>query len=112
VGAWIVPAARIHPAFFSVSAPDDHLTASPYRTVIRSGFRRPGDACGCPTIRARIVPAAATFENGGAETTSAPDDHFTACPDCSLRIRGKGRVRGMGWGPTIRRGSVFDKSVE
>ena len=54
---------------------------------------------GCPTVGAGIVSPA------GVETAviiiSAPDDHFTAGPDCRVILSGSGCVGGAGGCPTV-----------
>ena len=45
-------------------------------------------------------------------TISAPDDHFTASPDCRVNGSGSGRVGRAGGCPTIRAGIVSPASVE
>ena len=42
---------------------------------------------------------------------SAPDDHFTAGPDCCVRDSANGRVGGAGGCPTIRAGIVSPAGV-
>ena len=42
---------------------------------------------------------------------SAPDDHFTAGPDCRVFVSGRGRVGGAGGCPTIRAGIVSPAGV-
>ena len=42
---------------------------------------------------------------------SAPDDHFTAGPDCRVNASGSGRVGGAGGCPTIRAGIVSPAGV-
>ena len=42
---------------------------------------------------------------------SAPDDHFTADPDCRVTASGSGRVGCAGGYPTIRTGIVFAAGV-
>ena len=43
---------------------------------------------------------------------SAPDDHFTAGPDCRVTDSGSGRVGGAGGCPTIRAGIVSPAGVQ
>ena len=43
---------------------------------------------------------------------SAPDDHFTAGPDCRVNVSGRGRVGRAGGCPTIRAGIVSPAGVE
>src|SRR4029077_15102405 len=61
-----------------------------------------GRACGAgggPTIRARIVSAARIQVVG--EISSAPDDHFTAGPHCSVQVSGGRGVDGACSCPSI-----------
>ena len=51
-----------------------------------SAIGRVGGAGGCPAIRTGIVSPAGVQE---AAVTTAPDDHFTAGPDCRVRIVGQ-----------------------
>ena len=44
--------------------------------------------------------------------SSAPDDHFTAGPDCRVTVSRSGRVGGAGGCPTIRAGIVSPAGVE
>ena len=44
-------------------------------------------------------------------TVSAPDDHFTAGPDCRVTVSGRGRVGRAGGCPTIRAGIVSPAGV-
>ena len=91
----------------SYSAPDDHLTASPDCSVIVSGNGRVDGVGGCPAICSGIISTPVPIaggavgvesgsplnelckgspprSNSGAITTSAPDDHFAAGPDCCV----------------------------
>ena len=43
---------------------------------------------------------------------SAPDDHFTAGPDCRVNVSGSGRVSGAGGCPTVRAGIVSPAGVQ
>ena len=52
------------------------------------GQRRVGGAGGCPTIRAGIVSPAGVQDRSLPAVTSAPDDHFTASPDCRVTVSG------------------------
>ena len=45
-------------------------------------------------------------------TISAPDDHFTAAPDCRVTASGSGRVGRAGGCPTIRAGIVLPAGVQ
>ena len=41
------------------------------------------------------------FDSREARSNSAPDDHFTAGPDCRVKVSRRGRVGGAGGCPTI-----------
>ena len=47
-----------------------------------------------------------------SETTSAPDDHFTAGPDCRVTASASGRVRRAGGSPSSRAGMVSPAGVQ
>jgi len=53
---------------------------------------RIGGAGSCPTIRARIVSSARVQRDG----IPAPDDHFSARPDCRVVCPRIGRIGGAG----------------
>src|SRR5437763_9868665 len=55
-----------------------------------------------------IPPAGIRYANG----ISAPNDHFTAGPDCRMIRSGSGRVGGAGGSPTIRAGIVSPAGVD
>ena len=44
--------------------------------------------------------------SNAGRVTSAPDDHFTAGPDCRVTVSGSGRVGDAGGCPTVRAGIV------
>jgi len=60
------------------------VTASPDCGVPGPGSRRIRRAGGCPTIRRGIVFATSVQ----IIALSAPDDHFTASPHCSVPLTG------------------------
>ena len=66
---------------------------------------RVGCASGCPTIGAGIVSASGVEK--AAAVPAAPNDHFTAGPDCRVRSFGHRRVGGAGGCPTIGWGCIF-----
>ena len=96
----------------SQSAPDDHFTAGPDCRVSLSGSGRVGRAGGCPTICAGIISPAGIQNLVDTSATPAPDDHFTASPDCRVIRSGSGRVGGAGGCPTIRAGIVSSAGVD
>src|SRR5947207_1710700 len=69
------------------------------------------DRCSCPGIDRRIVSAAGVRIAGEA-IKSAPDDHFTAGPDCGMSFSARGHVGGAGNRPTIRAGIVSPTSIQ
>ena len=75
-----------------------------------SGIGRVGDAGGCPTVAAGIV-SAAVIQIETIYIFSAPDDHFTAGPDCCVIPSARGRVGNAGGCPSICAGTVFAASV-
>ena len=82
----------------SLSAPDDHFTASPHCRVTVSGSGRVGGAGGCPTIRVGLyLPP--VFRK--LPLISAPHNHFAAGPHCRVTVSCIGRVGGAGGCPTI-----------
>src|SRR4029077_19499871 len=83
------------------STPDDHFTAAPDRCVTGSPSRRVGGAGGSPTIRAGIVSPAAVENAAVRAIKSAPDDHFTASPDCRVIVSASGCVGGAGGYPAV-----------
>ena len=93
------------------SAPDDHFAAGPHCRVSESGSGRVGRAGGCPTVGAGIVSARRCSKTAEGAVTSAPDDHFTAGPDCRVTDSGSGRVGGAGGRPTIGAGIVSAAGV-
>ena len=52
------------------------------------------------------------FKSAGAAVKSAPDDHFTAGPDCCVMPSGSGRVGGAGGCPTVGAGIVPPAGVQ
>ena len=50
--------------------------------------------------------------NSGTIEISAPNDHFTASPDCRVTASASGRVGGAGGCPTIRAGIVSPAGVQ
>ena len=92
---------RTHPA------PDDHFAVTPYDHVLGSSDGHVDGARGCPTIAAGIISAAGVETR--ATVRSAPDNHFTACPDRPVRFTinvrpWNGRVKGGGCRPTVCHG--------
>ena len=46
------------------------------------------------------------------KVSSAPDDHFTAGPDCRVKVSASGRVGRAGGCPTVRAGIVSPAGVQ
>jgi hypothetical protein len=88
--------------------PDDHFTAGPDCRVKGSGSGRVEPAGGDPTIGAGIVfPASVRYGRAPRDCNcSTPNDHFTAGPDCRVKVSGRRRVGRAGGYPTIRAGIV------
>ena len=63
-------------------------------------------------IRAGIVPPACVHISVAVALDSAPDDHLTAGPYCSVTVSAIGRVSGAGGCPTIRAGIISPAGVE
>ena len=76
--------------------------------MLLSGRGRVGRAGGYPTISAGSISAAGVQIVG---ISSAPDDHFTAGPDCGGKKSARGRVAQAGGCPTIRAGIVSSAGV-
>ena len=78
--------------------------------MTRSSGWRVGGADGCPTIGAGIVPAARV--EIGATGAAAPDDHFTAGPDCRVKVSASGCVGRADGCPTIGAGIIPPAGVQ
>ena len=92
VCAGIVSPTSVQSVLMIMSAPDDHFTAGPDCRVTVSARGRVGRAGGCPTIRAGIVSPASVQIVKLPSEKSAPDDHFTAGPDCRVIVRAVGAL--------------------
>src|SRR4029077_19484348 len=65
------------------------------------------------TVGARIIsPASVQIFENESRSVSAPDDHFTAGPDCSVAPSGIGRIGGAGACPTVGARIIFSASVK
>ena len=84
IGARIVSSAGVK----CCHVPPQTIISVPVHTAVCpvSASGRVGGAGGCPTVGAGIVSAAGVQE--AVVISSAPDNHFTASPDC--RVRGSG----------------------
>ncbi len=58
------------------------------------------------------IRAGMVSPTGVAVTSSTPNDHFTAGPDCRVAVSGRGRVRGAGGCPTVGAWVVPPASVK
>ena len=80
--------------------------------MVPSSLGRVDGVGGCPSVRKRIVSAAAVQVAATTASASAPDDHFTAGPHGRVRLSGKWRVDRVGRRPTIRGGIVSSAAVQ
>ena len=87
-----------------LSAPDNHFSPSPDRSVKASRLGRIDGASCCPTVRARTISAAGIEII--AAIGSAPDYHLTASPDRCVTLSGSGRVGNAGGCPRVIGASV------
>src|SRR5947209_6228958 len=111
--AGIVSAAGVKNATVRASAtPDDHFAATPDCRVSGSPSRCVVVTGGCPILRAGIVSTAGVENAAVRAIKSAPDDHFTAAPDCRVTFSASGRVGGAGGCPTVRAGIVSPAGVQ
>ena len=62
--------------------------------------------------RTRCSGAVSPAGVNGLPSVSAPDDHFTAGPDCRVTVSRGGRVRGAGGCPTVGAGIVSPAGVQ
>ena len=60
-------------------------------------------------LRVAIFPASV---QSAVAVYSAPDDHFTASPDCRVTVRASGRVGRAGGRPTVGAGIVSAAGVQ
>jgi hypothetical protein len=68
--------------------------------VTVSCSRRVGAAGSCPTVCYRIVSPTGV-QNVIVTTTSSPDNHFTALPDCRVVVSALGGIGDAGSCPTV-----------
>ena len=107
-----VSAAGVQRADEILSAPDDHLAASPHCRVTSAASGRAGGAGGCPAVGAGIIPAASIISAASAVVHSAPNDHFAAGPDCRVKGSCRGRADGAGGCPTVGAGIISPTGVQ
>ena len=108
----IVAPASVENAAGALSAPDDHLAAGPNCRVIDlapSGALVVLVAVQVSVLGSYLPPV---FKYWCCRHTSAPDDHFTAGPNCRVIVPCLGRVGGAGSCPAISAGIVSPASVE
>src|SRR5206468_1207288 len=96
----------------AVSAPDDHLAASPRCRVSESCSGRAGGGGGRPTVCVGIVSTSGVEKDLVDVVVAAPADHLAACLHCGLPISGIGRAGGAGGYPTIGAGVVSAAGVQ
>jgi hypothetical protein len=94
-----------------VSAPDNHLAASPHRSVNLSGKGCVCNTSGYPTVGTTIVPAPVVKVHAGVAEDATPDDHFAAGPYRCVRVSRRGGVGCAGSRPTIASRIVSAASV-
>jgi len=137
-GLCAVPPASIEGAIEIATAPNDHFTAGPDGCVIQSLRRRVDGAGSCPTVGDGIISSTGTrnwrgwTRNGSwswswragwcpvslasvqkAEAIiTAPDDHFTAGPDCRVELACSGGIVGAGGYPIIRARRISPPGVQ
>ena len=110
VCAWYILAARVEVAGVTGPSPDDHLCSSPNGRVIRSTVRC--DICRrYPTVGNGVVSSASPRETE-IIISSAPDDHFTCCPDRRMKFPGRWRVSDGRSCPAIRDGIISPARVQ
>jgi hypothetical protein len=82
--------------------------------MVSSGSWHVGRAGGCPPVRAGIVSPAAIKPCGAHAAPATPNDHFTAGPDCGVKVSGDRRIRCGRSRPRIicARVGNFGKSVD
>src|SRR5437879_4301421 len=104
----ISPAAIQRSAATRVAAPEDHFTAGPNRSVILARGGGAAGAGGRPGVGGRIVSPAAVEKSVEitGRTVAAPEDHFSARPNRSVRV-----ARGGGRGGASRRPSMGRRIV-
>src|SRR5439155_21841344 len=99
-------------AIILLPAPDYHLISSPRGLLRLSTHRCVGGASGYPTIGTRIVSSAAIpVVIDPIVGIAAPDNHFTATPNCCVKLPTTGGVNGCGSCPTIRTRIIFAARV-
>ena len=69
--------------------------------MIPPSFGRVDRAYRCPTVRAGIVSGPSVQPAVTTTSDPTPDDHFTAGPDCRVRLSCGRRVGGAGGNPSI-----------
>src|ERR1039458_3787379 len=94
-----------------ISAPDDHLTASPHCGMIDARGGAPTGGQARPTAGDRIV-APAIVEESAAAPPSAPDDHLAAGPHRRVKVAPSGGSGGGQGCPTVGQRIVAPSVVE
>src|SRR4029077_5204818 len=98
VSAGIISPAGVHISAV-ISAPDDHFTSGPHRSVNFPASGCAGGAGGCPTVGGRMISAASVKIPANINPT--PDDHFAAGPHCCVIRSASGRVGEAGSCPRV-----------
>ena len=110
VGDWIVSPAGVRIALrCTKSTPHNHFGTTPYRCVSPPSRGHVRKANTRPTVGHGIVSAAAVIVSAAG---SAPDDHFTASPNCGVRRSCLRYIDLAGRYPTVRARCVPGAGVE
>ena len=91
IGAGIVSPAGVQQSP-PISAPDDHFTAGPHCRVIASGSWVRWSVLVAVQLSVLGLYLPPVFRNWQLRYQSAPDDHFTAGPDCRVTSRAVGAL--------------------
>jgi hypothetical protein len=103
IGTRIVPSASVQSVTtITLATPDNHVTASPHCRMFRPGVGHVDEARRCPRICTGIVPPSCVHIGVAVALTSAPDDHLTASPYCSVTASSDRGISGACRYPTIR----------
>ena len=106
-GLYRPPVLRIAAA--ALSAPDDHFTASPHRCV---SVRPSGALVVLVAAQVSVLGLSLPPEFKKLVLTTAPDNHFSAGPDCRVKSSSRRRVGDGGRRPRIGRRVVFAAGIQ
>ncbi len=96
-----------------IPTPDNHFTSSPNGSIIIPPSWCAADAGRNPTVRDWSVSTATVKRDARKSAiVSAPDDHFSACPNCGVTQAGFGHAGHAGRNPTVRDWSVSTSTIE